>query len=460
MNNESNLILLSDSYKYSHARQYPPDSEYVYSYLESRGGAWPRTVFFGLQYILKKYLEGQVITQEKIDEAESLINSHMGRPLFNKEGFQYILDEHEGKLPVQIKAVPEGSIIPTHNVLMTICNTDPKCFWLPNFLETLLVQCWYPITVATQSYHLRKLIDNYLELTGDVSLAPFKLHDFGFRGVSSIESAGIGGAAHLLSFLGTDTVAALTFLRDYYGSENVAGFSIPASEHSTMTSWGREHEADAMANMLQSYPDGIIACVSDSYNIFDACSEIWGTTLKDQIMGRNGTLVVRPDSGNPIEIVMSCLEILGEKFGYTINAKGYKVLDPHIRIIQGDGVDSSIIDAILSGMMSEMWSADNIAFGMGGALLQKLNRDTLKFAFKCSAIKRSGTWHDVNKDPVTAAYKKSKAGRFKLIQTSNSLIKTVPYYVPGNDLLQTVFENGTITKNQNLTDIRNMLGTV
>lgn len=307
---------------------------------------------------------------------------------------------------------------------------------------------------------MRKLIDNYLELTGDVSLAPFKLHDFGFRGVSSIESAGIGGAAHLLSFLGTDTVAALTFLRDYYESENVAGFSIPASEHSTMTSWGREHEADAMANMLCAYPTGIIACVSDSYNIFDACSEIWGTTLKDQIMGRNGTLVVRPDSGNPIEIVMSCLEILGEKFGYTINAKGYKVLDPHIRIIQGDGVDSSIIDAILSGMMSEMWSADNIAFGMGGALLQKLNRDTLKFAFKCSAIKRSGTWHDVNKDPVTAAYKKSKAGRFKLIQTSNSLIKTVPYYVPGNDLLQTVFENGTITKNQNLTDIRNMLGTV
>ena len=177
-------------------------------------------------------------------------------------------------------------------------------------------------------------------------------------------------------------------------------------------------------------------------------------------MGRNGTLVVRPDSGNPIEIVMSCLEILGEKFGYTINAKGYKVLDPHIRIIQGDGVDSSIIDAILSGMMSEMWSADNIAFGIGGALLQKLNRDTLKFAFKCSAIKRSGTWHDVNKDPVTAAYKKSKAGRLKLIRVSNGPLKTVSFDSAGIDYLGTVFENGEIVRTQNLIDIRNMLGTV
>lgn len=453
-----NLILLSDSYKYSHAKQYPDDATHVYSYFESRGGAWPQTVFFGLQYILKQYLEGTVITQKSIDEAELLINEHMGQPLFRRDLWEYILDEHKGKLPVTIKAVPEGSLIPTHNVLMTICNTDPKCFWLPNFLETLLVQTWYPITVATQSYNIRKLITRYAEATGDPSGVPFKLHDFGFRGVSSVESAGIGGAAHLLSFMGTDTVAALSFLKKYYGAEKVAGFSIPASEHSTITAWGKEHENDAMRNMLEIYPEGIVACVSDSYNVFEACSDIWGTQLKDQIMARNGTLVVRPDSGNPIEIIMTCLKILGEKFGYTINAKGYKVLDSHIRLIQGDGVDKDIIEAILSGMEAEMWSSDCVNFGAGGSLLQSLNRDTLKFAFKCSAVKRNNQWQDVSKSPITAIYKTSKSGRMKLIKLDN-VYKTVKISEPGNDTLIEVFKNGSILKNYTLDEIRSTLGT-
>lgn len=455
---DCNILGLSDSYKYTHAQQYPPGTENVYSYLESRGGRYPGTIFFGLQYILKKYLTGSVVTDEKITEAEDIINSHMGKVVFNRAGWEYIVDEYGGKLPIKIKAVKEGTIVPTHNVLMTICNTDPNVFWLSNWLETLLLQIWYPITVATQSREIRKLMDIYAENNGDLSGVPFKLHDFGFRGVSSVESAGIGGAAHGISFQGSDTVAAITMLRKYYGAK-MPLFSIPASEHSTITSWGKDHEVDAMKNMLLQYPDGVIACVSDSFNVYEACENIWGGVLKDEVMKRNGTLVCRPDSGNPIEIVMSCLEILDKKFGHTINSKGYKVLDPHIRIIQGDGVDQDVIEAILGAMDSERWSIDNIAFGMGGALLQKLNRDTQKFAIKCSAIRKDGFWYDVYKDPITSSSKRSKAGRLKLIKV-NEVFKTVRKEDPGDDLLEDVFINGDLIREQTLDEIRQIAGTL
>ena len=294
-----NLILLSDSYKVTHFLQYPPNTQVIYSYFESREGKFPATVFFGLQYYLKEYLEGNVITQENIDEASKLFKLHFGNDkLFNYEGWKYILDTYEGKLPVSIKAVPEGLLIPTSNVLMTIENTDPKCYWLTNYLETLLVQVWYGTTVATLSYYMKQMFLDYLERTGDPSLISFKLHDFGFRGVSSVESASVGGAAHLVNFMGTDTMAALTLARKYYKAD-MPGFSIPAAEHSTITSWGKENEALAMENMLDKYPEGLVAVVSDSYDIYRACEIIWGTLLKEKVLNRNGTLIIRPDSGNP-----------------------------------------------------------------------------------------------------------------------------------------------------------------
>ena len=196
----NNILLLTDSYKFSHYRQYPPKTRTVYSYFESRGGDFPYTCFFGLQYLLKKYLEGEVVTQEKIDYAEDRVNKHLGPGSFNRAGWQYILDQYQGRLPVMIKAVPEGTVVPNHNVLMTIENTDPNCYWLTNYLETLLVQTWYPTTVATQSRSMKQILLKYLEQTGDPSLIDFKLHDFGFRGSTSVESAGLGGAAHLINF--------------------------------------------------------------------------------------------------------------------------------------------------------------------------------------------------------------------------------------------------------------------
>jgi len=430
-----NIILLSDSYKVSHWKQYPPGTQYVYSYFESRGcdnEGWNEVVFFGLQYFMKRYMLGQVVTKEKIDEAAEIYSEHFGDgvndnpSMFYREGWEYILKEHGGRLPVEIKAVPEGMVVPTKTVLFTLVNTDPKCFWLTNFLETLLVQVWYPMTVATQSRFQKMSIAKGMEETGNTDWAipngvSFKLHDFGFRGVSSVESAAIGGCAHLVNFLGTDTVASMICARDYYGAKKAAGGSIPASEHSTITSWGVDGECDAMRNMLESYPEGLVACVSDSFDIWRACKDYWGGQLKDLIKGRItdtkfGRLVVRPDSGDPAETCCSILKILLEQFkeDVTETKTGHKLLPPYIRVIQGDGVDWESIPKILEKLKKEKIAAENIAFGSGGALLQKLNRDTFKCAFKCAEITINGEKRDVFKDPITDKGKASKKGRLTL----------------------------------------------
>lgn len=230
-----NFILRTDSYKLSHWLQYPEGTEYVFSYIEARGG-FKKLVFFGLQMYIKE-LEKYRVTQQQIDEAQEVALAH-GEP-FNYEGWSYILKEYEGRLPLEIKAIPEGTVAPVRNALVTIKNTDPKCFWLPSHIETdILRAVWYPSTVATNSYNIKQIILKYLAKTGDESGINFKLHDFGARGVSSCESSGIGGCGHLVNFLGTDTMMALLYARKYYG-EQMAGFSIPAAEHSISTSFGK-----------------------------------------------------------------------------------------------------------------------------------------------------------------------------------------------------------------------------
>ena len=413
-----NLILNTDSYKVSMFKQYPAGTTGVYSYIESRGGRYDRTVFFGLQAFIKEYLLCP-ITQADIDIADEILTAH-GEP-FNRAGWQYILDKHNGYLPVVIRAVPEGTVVPVRNVLATIENTDPECFWLTTWLETALLRAvWYGTTVASQSWKIKQVILDYLERTGDPSLIDFKLHDFGARGVSSLESAGIGAAAHLVNFMGTDTISGLLYAREFYNCE-MAGFSIPAAEHSTITSWGRDGEVKAYANMLAQFarPGSIVAIVSDSYDIYNAVRNLWGEELRQAVVDSGATIVIRPDSGDPLTINQQLIEILGEKFGYTTNAKGFKVLN-NVRLIQGDGVNELTIRSILGGFMAMGWSADNIAFGMGGALLQAVDRDTQRFAMKCSSVQIDGEWRDVQKDPITDSGKKSKAGRVTLWTNSGN----------------------------------------
>lgn len=453
-----NLILKTDSYKIFHSKQYPENTRKIYSYLEARDGAkFNNTVFFGLQYLLKKHLAGQVVTKEKISQAKSFCDAHLGVGAFNEEGWNYILEKHNGRLPIEIKAVEEGSVVPVSNVLMTVENTDDECFWLTNYLETLLMQVWYPTTIATLSRENKKNILKGLSETGDVSGVNFKLHDFGYRGVSSDETAALGGAAHLINFLGTDTMAGILLTQFYYNSD-MTGFSIPATEHSTITSWGRDHEVDAMSNMLDKYKDfPIIACVSDSWDIYNACENLWGTKLKQKLDNYNGTLVIRPDSGDPVEVLPKILNILGEKFGYQTNEKGFKVLNK-VRVIQGDGIDFDSIQIIIKTLTDNFWSLDNLAFGSGGGLLQKVNRDTMRFAIKCSEININGISSDVFKAPITDPGKSSKKGRLSLVKGDQGKFETIRENISitqgKRNFLETVFKDGELIKELNFDKVR------
>lgn len=454
-----NLILNTDSYKASHWQQYRPGTTAMFSYIESRGGAYDRTVFFGLQSILKEYLS-KPITHAHIQEAKALLAAH-GEP-FNEAGWLRIVEKFGGILPVHIRAVPEGSVIPTHQVLATIESTDPETFWVVSYIETLLLRLWYPTTVATISWHIKQLIRSYLDKTSDNAAAQiaFKLHDFGARGVSSTESSALGGMAHLVNFMGSDTLMGILAARAYY-HEPMAAFSIPAAEHSTITSWGRDHEVDAYRNMLSLFakPGSLVAVVSDSYDLFGALEQ-WGTTLKQQIIDAGATLVIRPDSGKPSEIVLATLQKLDGYFGSTVNQKGYKVLN-HVRVIQGDGINHQSIDEILSTFTAAGFSADNVAFGMGGALLQQVHRDTQQFAMKCSAIQAEGQWFDVYKNPVTDPGKASKRGRLSLYrhlqssQLETRKIDEMPLEASGyEEVLVDVWRNGELLKDWTFAEVR------
>ncbi len=451
-----NPILDTDSYKLSHWNQYPTGLNRMMSYFESRGGELEECTLFGLQYLLRERLAVR-ITKEMVAEAAAFAKAH-GEP-FNEAGWTRIAEVHNGALPVRIRAIPEGTVVPTGNALMTIESTDPQLPWVVNFIETQLVRLWYPSTIAMTSRDSRRIIKEYLEKTADnpEEEIAFKLHDFGARGVATLEQSRLGGAAHLLSFMGSDTIEGIRFADTYYDCP-MAGFSIPATEHSTITMWGREREFEAYENMVRAYlynpnhPEGLpkmAACVSDSYDIYNAIENGWcGERLHTLVRESGGTIVVRPDSGYPPEVVVKCLQIFERKIGMTTNTKGYKVLPDYFRLIQGDGIDREMTRTILEEMERAGYSATNIAFGSGGGLLQKIDRDTQKWAFKCCAAEIEGIGQiEVRKDPVTDQGKRSKGGRLDLI-LENGAYRTIA--LEGYDIahpqtvMDTVYENGRI----------------
>ncbi len=451
----TNPILNVDSYKTSHFLQYPPGAEIVSSYIESRGGEYAESVFFGLQMFLKKYLT-RPITRADVEEADEVLTAH-GVP-FNRAGWEHILNEHGGYLPLEIEAVAEGTRLAVSNVLLQARNTDPAVPWLTSYVETALLRAvWYPTTIATRSRECRKIIAEALDDTADSSDGlEFKLHDFGARGASSRETAEAGGAAHLLNFLGTDTINGITALRRYYGAE-MPGFSIPAAEHSTITCWGRDREVDAYRNMLDQFAgDGrIVAVVSDSYDLFAAIEKLWGGELRERVISNGGTVVIRPDSGNPADIVCESIRRLMDRFGYRENSKGFLVLPDFVRVIQGDGISPAEIRQILAVMKMHRLSADNVAFGMGGELLQNVNRDTMMFAMKASAIRIDGQWTDVFKEPATDSGKNSKRGRLALVKNGSGYETVQEAELEGREnALRPVFRNGEILVDEDFDTIR------
>jgi nicotinamide phosphoribosyltransferase len=436
---DRNFLLLTDYYKTSHYLQYPPDTQVIYSYMEPRVGAeYKDIVWCGLQFILKHYrFINTYITREMIGEAEFVINEMGGNSFFNREGWKHILNDCNGALPLRIYALPEGTVVKPGTPVLAIKNTDESVPWLTNYVESLLMHCYAMTNTATISYDIYKRIKKYCDLAGE-TVSPFHLNDFGLRGASSLTSAELCGLGHLLIFQGTDNIPAIEKAHWYYNS-NVCGGSVIAAEHSTITSWGQSYECKAYRHIIEEsdkrFGDSTtISLVCDSYDWRHAVKEYFCKELKDLILSRKGTIVVRPDTGFPPEVSTEIINMLWDSYGGTINDNGYKVLDPHIKIIYGDGIDGEMISRILHDVVTiHKFAPSNIIFGSGGAILQKHNRDTLRFAIKCSAIKRNNQWIDVCK---TTEGKQSKAGRFDL---------------------PLVYENGNLLIEESIITIRNRI---
>ncbi len=456
-----NPILATDSYKLSHAAVYPQDTCGMFAYIEARTNGKHVIVPFGLQMWLKK-LASTPVTKQHIAEAVVFAKAH-GEP-FDPKPWEYMVERYNGVWPIHIKAVPEGTPVASGNVIVTIECTDSQLFWLPSYLETAIQRAvWYPTTIASMDYEIKREIANFYRISGaDTSLLPFSLHDFGARGVTCGEQAEIGGAAHLVNFLGSDNIEGIR-AANYYYSDPMAGFSVPATEHSVECSFGGslEEETEYLKTVLDTYakPGAIVSIVIDGYDVFRA-AEILCTRFKDKIITSGAKVVFRPDSGDMMEVVPRILRLQAAAFGVTKTSTGYAKIN-NVGIIQGDGVDHMSIKTLLGNILAMGYSADNVIFGSGGALLQTVNRDTYKFAQKASAILVDGAipyWKGIAKSPVTDPGKKSKSGRVtlyrSLVDGSYLTANAGPTSNEFVEVLKTVYSYGHLVNMDTLSNIR------
>ncbi|MFN8163665.1 MAG: nicotinate phosphoribosyltransferase [Solirubrobacterales bacterium] len=449
----SNNIINTDNYKHCHYPLYPPGTEYVSSYIESRGGEFPVQMFVGLQAYIREFLMTP-ITLEDIDEAE-FTEREQGMH-FNRDNWLGILNDHGGYLPVEIEAVPEGTVLPIKNVLVQIINTDPKYWWATSFFETALLRAvWYPTTIGTISWLSKQVIKESLRQTSDSpDSVRFILHDYGARGVSSQESAALGGLAHLVNFNQSDTVPGIVAAKKYYNAVDPSN-SGPNSEHAGFCAWGRDQEVDAMRNMLQIYAEnGVALLLSDTYDHEHAVKNIIGGELKEEVENFPGLVGVRPDSGDVVQVTSDTTEWLMDAFGFKTNSKGYKILPDYVRVVQGDGVRRDTLQDVFIEMERRGLATDNAVFGMGGGLLQHCNRDTMEFGMKANAVKVNGQWRDIGKSPTGDSMKVSKKGRLAL-QAVDGTYKTVPRdSIPAEEnQLVPVFRNGQMLKKWDFSEL-------
>lgn len=416
--NKKTVLLHFDSYKASHFLFQNPLVTEVSSYIESRGFSKlfkPTTeiVVFGIRMFIKKYMS-EAITMEDLDFVEPLVLAH-GLP-FNRKGWERVVTVHGGFLPIEIQALPEGTVIPTRIPLVQVRSLDPELAWLSSFIETALLRAiWYPTTVATVSREVKKIILKAYEESADLlDGADFKLHDFGGRGVSSGESAAIGGLAHLVNFMGTDTFESIIAHQEFYHGDMPA-YAVKATEHSVSTQFGpglgESEYVSKVLDVAEANPGTITSIVADTYDLYNFVDVIIGQDFASRIAKLDGVLVIRPDSGVPAEVVVNILNILGRRFGFVTNAKGYRVLPDFIRVIQGDGINLNSLSEVVGAVLNEGWSIVNITFGMGGGLLQQVTRDDLKFAQKANEAVIDDVVTDTFKDPKTDPGKVSKKGR-------------------------------------------------
>jgi nicotinamide phosphoribosyltransferase len=449
-------------------RFYPEGTTKIYSYLCARSKKKSEyAVFFGLQYYLKEYLSKPITQADAAEflEYHSMILGPAPQETVDKITALATL----GYLPIEIKAVPEGTVIDNQNVLATVTNTHPDFAWVVGFFESLLLKVWNTTTVATLSHKFKKLVVERAAKTSDSEfLVPFLVHDFGYRGVSSEETAALSGAAHLVNFCGTDTVPAVKMLKEMYSGEGLIGASVPASEHSIMCSYGYENELEAFNAMMDKNPTGIVSIVSDTYNFWNVMTD-FTSKLKDKILAREGKVVFRPDSGDPKLILCGdptapansperkgAIVLLAEQFGTTVNSKGYKELNPKVGLIYGDGMYYDRYVDILNTMENMGFASTNLVIGVGGLLLQQHNRDDLGFAFKATFAIVNGQERILFKDPITDSGKRSHKGLMMLEKVGDKYITRdqVTEDEEARGELETVFINGKILIETDLTTIR------
>ena len=465
----NNLLLKTDCYKMGHLTMYPDNLAYIYSVLEPRKMSqwcqlYPHKEYlgngevymFGLRYYLNSLPEK--ITANDVQEFYEAYETFIGEvPLEIKEKLTSLVDL--GYLPLEIKAVPEFDTYPYTTPLVTVENTHPDFAWLVGFIEGYLLKLWYPISVSTLSKAYCDLSEKLCKPT--VSEDRWEIyesicvHDFGFRGCSSDESAAIGGASHLINKPASDTVLGWDFLKKHYPEKAKFNkpLSVGASEHSIMCAYGLENEELAFRTLLEKYPTGVISLVSDTYNIYEVCSTIMNN-LKDVVLSRDGVCTLRPDSGDHVEVLLGTedergiLARLEEVFGSYINDKGYKVLNDKVRLIWGDGFTLDTYIRVFEGMERAGWSAENLIVGIGALLLNLHQRDDHGFAFKASYVTdKEGNSKIIQKNPITDIGKKSKQGKVVVTKDKKWYDLSNPDDYNNNienNILATVYKDGAL----------------
>lgn len=478
---------LSDGYKVDHRNQYPTGTELVYSNWTprtSRVEGIDEVVFFGLQYFIKKYIIEEFDTEffgkpkeEVIENYKRRIGTYLGPDAIKYEHVEALHDL--GYLPIEIKAVPEGTLVPLRTAMFTMKNTLPEFFWLTNFLETIM-SCviWMPCTSATMALQYRKILNRFaFETGGDSDFVNWQAHDFSFRGMAGLEAAMMSGAGHLLSFTGTDTIPAIDFLEKYYNANSdteLIGGSVPATEHSVMCMGTQDDETGTFRRLIkETYPTGIVSIVSDTWDFWKVITE-YVPELKNDILNRDGKVVIRPDSGDPIKIICGdpdaeagspafkgAVECLWETFGGTKTEMGFNLLDEHIGLIYGDSITLERCTIICQQLKEKGFASTNVVFGIGSYTYQYVTRDTFGFAMKATYGEVLGEGREIFKNPKTDnGTKKSAKGLIRL-EGENGRVTGMQDQATWEEeqtgMLQTVYKDGKLILDQKLSDIRQLL---
>ena len=476
------FITLCDGYKLDHRRQFPVGTQRIYSNFTPRGSrvaGQNKVVFFGLQYFLNEYL-GRIATETFFSQPKAKVLAKYQRLLDNyfgpnDIGVQHIADLHDyGRIPLEFSALPEGTHVPLRCPMFTLMNTHDDFFWMTNYIETMLSSViWHACTSATTAYRYRRLLNDYAARTGGpAEFVQWQAHDFSFRGLSGPEAAALSGAGHLLSFTGTDTVPAIQLLEDHYDATGLIGGSVPATEHAVMCAGSRESEMETFDRLLKLYPNGVVSVVSDTWDLWNVVEHTL-PALKERIMARNGKLVVRPDSGVPEDILTGdaaapagsaaregLIGCLWKIFGGTVNAKGFRELDPHIGAIYGDSITEQRANEICERLEAKGYASTNVVLGIGSFTYQYVTRDTFGFAIKATWAKVNGEARELYKDPATDnGVKKSARGMLVIVNNNGAIemrdgLNEKQRSGATGDLLVPVWHEGKLLQRQTLEQIR------